>query len=433
MPSRRDVLRASTVSLIAISGCASQNEPPDDETTVKRTTQTTTQQAQTQTGTTRTTTKSIGCTPSALPEEGWPLPDRDPANTNYTPVADNSDEKPSVRWRRRAEPPESHENMRTRFTNPVVTDDRVFVGKALVPGSHTEMPDENSLNAYDRASGDLVWTASTDDEAPRTVATKADAVYASTLNRLYAFGRSDGSNRWIFGPEDSVETMVPTNNRIHVGTGTGSVTALRSDGSIAWTTALTDRITTRPAVHDGALFVGTDDGTLTALRGDDGGERWSRTLSEPDSDESHSVGNLAVTDCGLLVTIGGTVLALDLNGAVRWRVPGGHNVLSTDGTNVYTGTADGHLRAYSIVDGTLRWETFLGIADSQMADGIREDPVVTDGSVFVSSRPETVYSLNKRTGRKQWQLTFDSSHAGKPVVVRDGVFVSAGSMLTALN
>lgn len=433
-PSRRDILRASGVSIVAIAGCANQNEPSDETTTVTQATRTraTTRRTQTRTDTTQKTTKNpVECSLESLPEEGWPLPDRDPANTNYAPTATSSAETPSVRWRQRAEPPKSHEQMRVRFTDPVVTDDRVFAGKELVPSSHTPMPDENALHAYDRASGEQVWTYSTGDEVPRVAGVMGDTVYVATTYTLHAVNRSEGTRRWTFDPTEDIEAMLPMDSRIYVAC-SGSIVALGVDGDVTWATSVNGRITARPAVANGTVYVGTDYETVIAFGTDDGRKRWSTPLAASASNDPDNVLNLTVTGCGLLGTANGTVVALTPDGSVRWRATGKHTSLSTDGTTVYAGTADGHLRALSIADGTPQWKASLGIADPQMADGIYEDPVVTDENVYVSSRPESIYSLDKHTGRKHWRLTFDSlAHAGKPVVVRDELFVSVGEMLIA--
>ncbi|UPV74150.1 PQQ-like beta-propeller repeat protein [Halorussus limi] len=436
-PSRRELLRASGVGLAALAGCTARDDSLDDaatRTTTRRTETTAQRTSETTTTTEQTTTaaEASECAPKSLPETGWPLPDRDPANTNYAPSATGPVEKPSARWQRTAEPPETDAYVEAGFTDPAVTSDRLFVGKRLLPGAESPMPEGNALHAYDRASGERVWTYPLGDEAPRALAVTGDAVHVATWSRLSAVGRTDGTRRWTFDPEEGVEAVTPTDERIYVTAGSGSVTALRSDGTAEWTASAGERLSARPAVYDGSVFVGTADGTLTALRASDGRERWSATLAGGDSDSDRLVTDVAVTDCRILAIASDDVVALDPDGLVRWRATGGYGTVSTDGASVYAGTDDGHLRTFSAAGGAVEWETFLGDRNHRRVDGIWTDPVVADGTVYVSARPDSLYSFEARTGRENWKLTFDSlAHSGKPVVADDDLFVSAGNVLAA--
>lgn len=430
-PSRRELLRTSGVGLLALAGCTGRDDPPDDATTPTRRTETTVQTISETTERT-TTEKPQECAPKSLPKTGWPLPDRDPANTNYAPSATGPTEEPSVRWKRKAERPDAEGYVEVGFTDPVVTSDRVFVGKRLLPGAETEMPEGNTLHAYDRASDERVWTYPLGDEAPRGLAVAGDAVYVATWSRLSALGRTDGTRRWTFDPEEGVRAIAPTDERIYVTAGSGSVTALRSDGTEEWATSVGERSTARPAVYDGSVFVGTADGTLTALRAADGHERWSATLAGGGPDSDRLVTDVTVTDCRILAIASDDVVALDPGGSVQWRATGGYGTVSTDGASVYAGTGGGHLRAFSAADGAVEWETFLGDRNHRRVDGIWADPVIADGTVYVSARPDSLHSFDAETGRESWKLTFDSlAHSGKPVVADDDLFVSAGKVLAA--
>ncbi|UPW00192.1 PQQ-binding-like beta-propeller repeat protein [Halorussus gelatinilyticus] len=436
-PSRRDLLRATGLGLAAIAGCAGREAPPNDTTmhtaTETRHTETTTQTT-TDTMSETATSAPRDCVPESIPENGWPLPDRGPTGANYAPAATGPTEKPTVRWKRTVEEPETEGYLDVALTSPVVTADRIFVGKALYPGTENEMPDENAVHAYDRETGELDWSHPTKATVPESVAVMGEAVYVVTAGSVRAVERRGGVERWRFDPERGVQAATPTDGRIYVSTDSGSVVALRTDGSVAWTASVGDWVGTRPAVHDGTVFVGTGDSRLTALRTDDGGERWSVQLVTSESNAREVPGDVAVTDCGVFATPHGGVVALDFDGRVRWRATGGQYVLSTDGETVYTGTESGRLIALSAADGAVRWRTLLGEGSDQKVEDVSSDPVVADGTLYCSTRPGSLHSLDADTRTENWNLEFDSSsEPEKPAAVDDELFVSVGPSLVALE
>lgn len=429
-PSRRDVLRASGVGFAAVAGCAAQDEPSDETTTQIRTWSTT---RRTETETTRettTTNERTDCTPESLPVDGWPLPGRDSGNAHHAPSANGPAETPSVRWKLTAERPDVDGHVETRFTDPVVTADYLFVGKALLPGTETQMPDENQVHAYDRASGERAWTYSTGDEAPRTVAVMDDSVYVSTWNSVHALDRTEGVRRWTFEAENAVAGAVPVDGRVYVAGERGTVSGVRDDGSVVWTASVGERISDRPAVRGGTVFVGSDGRTLTALRTEDGRELWSITTDSGESNAYERVWNVTPTGCGVFVTIGGDLYAID-DGDVQWRATGSYRLVSIDGETVYAGTTDGDVRAFSPTDGTVRWDRFYGSKGPNRVDGIAGLTVGSE-TVFASVVWGGLRALGTDDGDEQWSLSGDWEHPGTPVVVDDSILLSQGKYLTLL-
>lgn len=444
LPSRRDVLRACGVGVGALTGCSGRDDSPDATTSeTTRTATRTTEETTTDEPTTEQTTTEHGrseCLPASLPTEGWPLPDRDPANTNYAPSAVGPTEKPSVRWKWKAEQPDVENYIGIQFTNPAVAGDRLFVGKALKPGTMRPMPDGNALNAHDRASGEHVWSYPMEKEAPESVAATDDAVYVTTEETVHAVERHDGTRRWRLELGTAVDGIVPADGRIYVATETwsesdtrvGAVTALRPDGTEEWTSAVGAGVRTRPAVADGTVFVGDDDGVVTALGAADGRERWSKSLGETGPHSYPSVDDLAVTDCAAFANVDGDLVALSHDGVVQWRADGEYTALSIDGASAYVGTGEGLLRVLSADDGAVEWETLLGERGDGVG-GIHEDPVVTDDAVFVANRSDHLHSSDAATGTERWKLKIDvQGRSGKPVVADEQLFLSVWSHLIAI-
>lgn len=451
-PSRRDVLRACGLGVAALAGCVGQDDPADDGTTATtRTTTPPTETAATTSETTetteQTTTRNDGleCAPASLPDEEWPLPDRGPSNANYAPSATGPTEKPTVRWKRKAEEPDTDAYVEVRFTDPIVAGDRLYVGKVLLPGAESPMPEGNAVHAYDRATGKRVWTYPLGREPPKTVAVMDDAVYVATMGSLHAVGRRDGSRRWTFDRADEVSGVTPAGGRVFVGVGSwtdseskvGSVRALRPDGTEAWASSVGDWPSSRPAVSDGTVFVGTDDGGLTALRAADGRERWSAAPVGRETDGYRSVNDVTATDCGVFASVNDAddaLVSLARDGSVGWKMYRGYTGLSTDGATLYAGTGDGTVRALSADDGAVKWETFVGVENPRMVDGVHGDPVVADDALFVAAWPHSVVSFDADDGTERWRREFDlAEHPGKPVVADEELYLSVGAHLLVLD
>lgn len=432
---RRDLLRAGTLGFVTLAGCAgTQPSPETTSTTAETPTATATEQTATATETETTTAgeSTRECDLKSLPGRGWPLPGRGRSNTNYAPSATGPTEEPSVRWKRRAEYPETDAYFEVRFTDPVVTTDRVFVGKALYPGTETKMIDGNYVHAYDREDGERVWTYPTGKRVPEAVAVLNDSVYVATGRSVHAIARDEGTGRWSFEGEGGVAGVTPTDGRAYVAGKRGTVSAVRDDGSVAWTASVGDSITERPTVGDGTVFVGSDGPTLTALRAEDGREVWSMTADIGESNTHERFRNITLTECAVFATADGDLYAIDDYGEVQWQAGGRYGSLSTDGETVYAGTSDGDVRALSATDGAVRWKRFFGVKEPNRVDGIAGLTVGSE-TVFVSVIWGGLRALGTDDGAERWSLSGEWEHPGTPVVVGDSVFLSRGKYLTSLG
>lgn len=85
---------------------------------------------------------------------------------------------------------------------------------------------------------------------------------------------------------------------------------------------------------------------------------------------------------------------------VKWKFKTASKVFSSpavDNGSVYFGSADHHVYAVSVGDGTLRWK-------HRTRGGVNSSPAVADGTVYVTSRDGNFYALDSGDGKVKWQF-----------------------------
>lgn len=85
---------------------------------------------------------------------------------------------------------------------------------------------------------------------------------------------------------------------------------------------------------------------------------------------------------------------------------------------VYVGTADNHILALNVADGSELWDVETGHA-------IWGQPSYRDGALFVNSMDWSVYSLDAETGDIKWHTELGGALASRPVLGEDLVYVSS--------
>jgi polyvinyl alcohol dehydrogenase (cytochrome) len=238
-------------------------------------------------------------------------------------------------------------------------------------------------------AGAAVWSAPTIDA-------KRALLYAATGNSftsieapgseaIVALDLEDGSSRWVkqLAPHDSPAT----------GTDFGSSPILR----------------TLPSGRQ-VILAGQKSGMVYALDPDQAGDVvWQAKVSEGSggiqwgSAADHR--NLYVAGAGLPP---GGVTAIDLKtGSIRWRTPAPAPVCSWGARNcvqaqpqavtvmpgiAFAGALDGHLRAYSTINGNIVWDfdtarEFPTVNDVKASGGSLDQggPTIVNGMVFVNS------------------------------------------------
>ena len=153
-----------------------------------------------------------------------------------------------------------------------------------------------------------------------------------------------------------------------------------------------------PAVEKDKVFVGDDLGCLTAYALKNGKKLWSFTSGK------RIVGTPAVSE-GIVVFGSADRNIYGLNaadGSLRWKVEAAEPVLGAVTIHegiAYVGASDKTFRAIDIQTGKVVWSY------EQVKGYIETKPLVVDDKVIFSAWDNTLYALEKATGKEIWKWT----------------------------
>jgi outer membrane protein assembly factor BamB len=186
------------------------------------------------------------------------------------------------------------------------------------------------------------------------VAPDGTLAWGSLDKSLYG-GNPSGGDRFRF-PVDSEIYTTPTisaDNVIYVGTGQGTLYAVKTDGTQVWKVGLTSgrAIRTSAALGgDGTIYLGADDGKFYAVDPKNGSVKWTYTTGNAITSSAAVGGNgliyVGSNDNSLYVfgADGKVVSTFKTEGGIDFSSP----AIGADGT-LYIGSRDGRL--YALKDG----------------------------------------------------------------------------------
>ncbi len=153
-----------------------------------------------------------------------------------------------------------------------------------------------------------------------------------------------------------------------------------------------------PAVENDQVFVGDDLGCLTAYALKNGKKLWSFVSGK------RIVGTPAVSQ-GIVVfgSADRTIYGLNAaDGSLRWKVNAAEPVLGAVTIHegiAYVGASDKTFRAIEIQTGKVVWSY------DQVKGYIETKPLIADNKVIFSAWDNTLYALDKATGKEIWKWT----------------------------
>ena len=153
-----------------------------------------------------------------------------------------------------------------------------------------------------------------------------------------------------------------------------------------------------PAVEKDKVFVGDDLGCLTAYALKNGKKLWSFASGK------RIVGTPAVSE-GIVVfgSADRNIYVLNAaDGSLRWKVEAAEPVLGAVTIHegiAYVGASDKTFRAIDIQTGKVVWSY------NQVKGYIETKPLVVDDKVIFSAWDNTLYALEKATGKEVWKWT----------------------------
>ena len=334
-----------------------------------------------------------------------------------------------------------------------------------------------TVHALGAETGEHQWQFHADGPVRSAPAVRDGTVCIGTMNgSLYAIGTGDGAERWRFESRDRIRSSpAVTTDTVYVGSDDGTVHALeRESGVERWafdtgstvsgspvvtgtTTNTADDATvyvrthdgtlytidsatgdgrvyfhtsgpqaTRPAVHDGAVYVGISEynsDSVTALDAADGTERWTVPLAEPLRDAPVVTDDvvISVTEAAYRER---TVRAYGVvDGVERWSFDVSEtrnvSITATDGVacvGVRTELDGGILFGLDASTGVRRWR--FG------EDGLAMVPVARDGTLYVVTESNELEALDPTGGQVRWSRATDFTVGFRPEIGEEIVVMS---------
>lgn len=315
---------------------------------------------------------------------------------------------------------------------------------------------------------DQAWRFSSGGAISTAPAVANEVAYeGNALGHLVAVDVHNGADRWTW--KDSTGAAItgapavdPATGLVIVGTADGTVDAVRTNGTLAWSATVGGSVND-PAVADEAVYVTTSNGTVEALSESTGDRLWSATMPA------------SVTGAPAVDPAAGTLVAAAANGDVRafnaatgkvrwgyvsggavagapmidhgtvyfgsgddidavsetkhdllWSYPTGAAVAATPAlitsgrvTMLFTGSDDGTLRAINGATGKLLWQNPIGLPIIGLA--------VADSVVAFTTSSGDVFVSRTYTGEQVWRTTTSATEiSAGPAIVDGAVYVGGG-------
>ena len=238
-----------------------------------------------------------------------------------------------------------------------------------------------------------VWSLALNNQLRQPPAYDATRGYfAIDGDRLVAYDVVSGTQQWIV-PAAMTSAPAAGGGSIFFVQG-DSLTALNgADGSVAWTTTVTDRLAVPPAWQAGWLVLAGSAGSIVAMRSSDGEVIWRHDSASP----AHASPTIAA-DRVYVPQDNDRVVALKVeDGQLVWerRLGGKPNEILAVDDQLLVGAADNFLYCLKVSDGTVDWRWRTG------AD-VRGLPAVDEQRVYFVSLDNVLRALNRSNGVQQW-------------------------------
>jgi len=260
----------------------------------------------------------------------------------------------------------------------------------------------SAIEVYSQASDDskewLEWKYKTSGMVYASPVISDGVVYIGSMDSIfYALDAESGQEKWRFHSGNTIQSSAATYKNLVFFESGNSLFALTTRGKLKWSLDLCegeinnqmdpwDFHHSSPSVHNGIVYIGTEQGILLGLDAKTGEQILrSQTLSE------YAIRTTPVVS-GDLVMYGdwdGVFYASRIsNGSLAWKYD-------------------------TKVDGTFPW-----------VNAIHGTPLVSDSHVFFAGRSCRLYSLDIRTGKKNWHYSSPSDQwlLGGPKIAEGVVY-----------
>lgn len=247
-----------------------------------------------------------------------------------------------------------------QVVKPAITKDFVFANDVY-----------GRVYAYDRNTGEEIWSAQLDVKLSAGVGLGKDTVLIGSLDGdVIMLRQSDGVQLWRTNIASEILAPPQTNeNVVIIQTNEGRLFGLDAKtGKFKWRYAaqlpvLTLRGTATPQIFGNNLITGFANGKIVAFSADDGQLFWERRVAYPQG----------ITEIDRVVDVDGSPVV--------------------SGRYVYSTSYNGHLTAIA-PDGRLQWTQKVSS---------HQTPLVADGRIYVTASDGTIHAYDAETGLPLWQ------------------------------
>jgi outer membrane protein assembly factor BamB len=266
-------------------------------------------------------------------------------------------------------------------TAPNISDNNVLVFTS----------DRGAVYAADASTGAQLWKVNTPPQSQSSPAIADDGavIVGSASGDVYNI-RSDGSIAWTFKTGDAIISSpaigdtnpVTGDYTVYVTSMDGKLYALDKNGNMKWSYATMGGLASSPAIgYDGTLYFGSYDGYVYALN-PNGTRKWSFMVGE-------AVTSSPIVDVNNSIYFGGLndyLYSVNSSGLLRWKADLGSHIYSSpaidDHGTVYVGTWSGELYA---------------VGDAVQQSGVPEPGALAQAALLVG--PAALLIRRRRLGR----------------------------------
>ena len=236
---------------------------------------------------------------------------------------------------------------------PVLTENLVIQGNGT-----------NGIKAFERRSGNQVWSMALQNGVEGGAALDEDKLYFGSNNgKFYCLEVASGKVLWTIelNSESLTRPTVFGPHVFHV-TGNNTLYALdKTNGQTLWvkTNAAKSNMTVRgqtaPVYDQGVLYLGFSDGSFSAINAQNGRELWSKRIGDDKKFNDVDATAVITQNCLLVASYANSLYCLDKsNGAIRWRHDvGGFHAVTVDGDRIFYPTGDGEIHILDSASGKL--------------------------------------------------------------------------------
>ena len=229
--------------------------------------------------------------------------------------------------------------------------------------------------------------------------------FAIEGGHIVAYDLWPGTREWIVDAQPE-SAMTAGGGFVFFAAGQHLVALDASDGSVAWTAALNDRIRAAPAWANGWLIVATAEGQVAAFRATDGSSIWWHDAGSP----AHA--SPAIAGDRVYVPLeASTVVALQIEtGGQVWerRLGGMPNDILAANDRLFVGATDHYIYCIDTADGRVDWRMRAGSEVTGLV-------AIDERRVYVVSLDNVVRALSRSHGVQQWIQMLKLRPMGGPV------------------